>query len=108
MARASQPRRRAEKAIVQGVAEAHLRGVPVRRIESLVQTLGIDRLSKSRVAEMAKELDQLVDAFRTRPLDSGPYPYLWIDAQSQRCRDGGRVVNVATVTAIGVNRDGYR
>ena len=103
-----EPRRRAEKAIVQVVAEAYLRGVSVRRIESLVQTLGIDRLSKSRVAEMAKELDELVATFRTRPLDAGPYAYLWIDAQTQRCRDGGRVVNVATVTAIAVNAEGYR
>jgi putative transposase len=103
-----EPRRRAEKAIVQVVAEAYLRGVSVRRIECLVQTLGIDRLSKSRVAEMAKEQGGLVAAFRTRPLDSGPYAYLWIDAQTQRCRDGGRVVNVATVTAIAVNTDGYR
>ena len=98
-----EPRRRAERAVVQVVAEAYLLGVSVRRIESLVQTLGIDRLSKSRVAEMAKELDELVGAFRTRPLDTGPYAYLWIDAQTQKCRDGGRVVNVATVTAIGVN-----
>ena len=57
---------------------------------------------------MAKELDELVDAFRTRPLDAGPYVYLWIDVQTQRCRDGGRVVNVATVTAIGVNAKGDR
>jgi transposase-like protein len=103
-----EPRRRAERAVVQVVAEAYLLGVSVRRIESLVQTLGIDRLSKSRVAEMAKELDELVGAFRTRPLDTGPYAYLWIDAQTQKCRDGGRVVNVATVTAIGVNVQGYR
>jgi len=103
-----EPRRRAEKAIVQVVAEAYLRGVSVRRIESLVQALGVHRLSKSRVAEMAKELDELVGAFRTRPLDAGPYTYLWIDAQTQKCRDGGRVVNVATVTAIGVNAEGYR
>jgi putative transposase len=103
-----EPRRRAERALVQVVAEAYLLGVSVRRIEALVQTLGIDRLSKSRVAEMARELDELVATFRTRPLDGGPYAYLWIDAQTQRCRDGGRVVNVATVTAIGVNADGYR
>jgi putative transposase len=103
-----EPRRRAEKAVVQVVAEAYLRGVSVRRVESLVQALGIDRLSKSRVAEMAKELDELVAAFRTRPLDGGPYLYLWIDAQTQRCRDGGRVVNVATVNAIGVNAEGRR
>jgi putative transposase len=111
-----EPRRRAEKALVQVVAEAYLRGVSARRIDSLAQgqtgpqprLTGIDRLSKSRVAEMAKELDELVSTFRTRPLETGPYPYLWIDAQSQRCRDGGRVVNVATVTAIGGNTDGYR
>ena len=103
-----EPRRRAERALVQVVAEAYLLGVSVRRIETLVQTLGIDRLSKSRVAEMARELDALVATFRTRPLDAGPYAYLWIDAQTQRCRDGGRVVNVATVTAIGVNAEGYR
>jgi putative transposase len=103
-----EPRRRAERALVQVVAEAYLLGVSVRRVETLVQTLGIDRLSKSRVAEMAKELDELVATFRTRPLDAGPYAYLWIDAQTQRCRDGGRVVNVATVTAIGVNAEGYR
>jgi putative transposase len=103
-----EPRRRAERALVQVVAEAYLLGVSVRRIETLVQTLGIDRLSKSRVAEMARELDELVATFRTRPLDAGPYAYLWIDAQTQRCRDGGRVVNVATITAIGVNAEGYR
>lgn len=103
-----EPRRRAERALVQVVAEAYLLGVSVRRVETLVQTLGIDRLSKSRVAEMARELDELVATFRTRPLDAGPYAYLWIDAQTQRCRDGGRVVNVATVTAIGVNAEGYR
>jgi transposase-like protein len=57
---------------------------------------------------MARELDALVATFRTRPLDAGPYAYLWIDAQTQRCREGGRVVNVTTVTAIGVNTEGYR
>jgi putative transposase len=110
-----EPRRRAGKAIVQVVAEAYLRGVSVRRIESLVQgrtgpqpSDGHRRLSKSRVAEMAKELDELVDAFRTRPLDRGPHPCLGIDARTPRCRDGGRVVYVATVTAIGVNTEGYR
>jgi transposase-like protein len=103
-----EPRRRAEKAVVQVVAEAYLRGVSVRRVESLVQALGIDRLAKSRVAEMAKELDELVAAFRTRPLDGGPYVHLWIDAQTQRRRDGGRVVNLATVNAIGVNAEGQR
>ena len=103
-----EPRRRAERAVVQVVAESYLRGVSVRRIEGLAQALGIDRLSKSRVAAMAEELDELVAAFRCRPLDGGPYAYVWLDAHSQRCRDGGRIVNVATVTAIGVNASGHR
>ena len=103
-----EPRRRAERAVVQIVAESYLRGVSVRRIEGLAQALGIDRLSKSRVAAMATELDELVAAFRCRPLDGGPYAYVWLDAHSQRCRDGGRIVNVATVTAIGVNASGHR
>jgi putative transposase len=103
-----EPRRRAERAVVQVVAESYLRGVSVRRVEGLVQALGIDRLSRSRVSEIAKELDELVAAFRCRPLDGGPYAYGWLDAHSQRCREGGRVVNVATVTAIGVNAAGHR
>jgi putative transposase len=103
-----EPRRRAERAVVQIVAESYLRGVSVRRVEGLVQALGIDRLPKSRVSELAKELDELVTTFRCRPLDGGPYAYVWLDAHAQRCRDGSRVVNVATVTAIGVNAQGYR
>ena len=103
-----EPRRRAERAVVQVVAESYPRGVSVRRIEGLAQALGIDRPSKSRVAAMAEALDELVAAFRCRPLDGGPYAYVWLDAHSQRCRDGGRIVNVATVTAIGVNASGHR
>jgi putative transposase len=68
-----EPRRRAERAVVQVVAGSYLRGVSVRRVEGLVQALGVDRLPKSRVSELAKELDELVAALRSRPLDGGPY-----------------------------------
>ncbi len=94
-----EPRRRAERAFVQVVAECYVRGVSTRRVEGLVRQLGIERLSKSRVSEMAKELDQAVEAFRTRPLDRGPYTYLWLDALTQKVREGGRIVNVACVVA---------
>ncbi len=90
------------------VAEVYLAGVSTRRVESLVQTLGIERMSKSQVSELAKSLDELVAAFRNRPLDGAPYPYVWLDALTQRCREGGRVVNVATVIATGVNAEGHR
>jgi transposase-like protein len=77
-------------------------------VEGLVQSMGIAGISKSQVSEMAKELDEMVEAFRSRPLDAGPYTYVWIDALMQRCREGGRVVNVATAIATGVNADGHR
>jgi transposase-like protein len=102
-----EPRRRAERALVSVVAECYVRGVSTRRVEGLVQTLGIERLSKSRVSEMAKSLDEHVEDFRHRPLE-GSYPFLWLDALVLKSREGGRVVNVAVVVAVGVNDDGKR
>jgi transposase-like protein len=103
-----EPRRRAERAFVQVVCESYVRGVSTRRIEGLVRTLGIERISKSRVSEMAKELDQAVEDFRNRPLDGGPYTYVWLDAITQKVREGGRICNVACVIATGVNASGAR
>lgn len=101
-------RTRAERAFVQCVAEAYVRGVSTRRVEGLVETLGIASLSKSQVSEIAKDLDELVDGFRNRPLDRGPYTYVWADALTLKVREGGRVVNVALLHAVGVNGDGHR
>jgi len=103
-----EPRRRAERAMVQVVAQAYLAGVSTRRVEGLVRSMGIEGISKSQVSEMARELDEMVEAFRSRPLEAGPYTYVWIDALSQRCREGGRVVNVSCAIATGVNADGHR
>ena len=102
------PRRRAEKALVAVVAECYVRGVSTRRVDGLVKTLGIESLSKSQVSRMATELDETVAEFRNRPLDAGPYTYVWMDALTQKVREGGRIVNVAVVTATGVNADGHR
>lgn len=103
-----EPRRRAERALVAVVAECYLAGVSTRRVEGLAQTLGIASLSKSQVSDLARNLDATVTAFRNRPLDGGPYTYVWLDALTQKCREGGRIVNVATVIATGVNADGHR
>jgi putative transposase len=103
-----EPRRRAERALTQVVAECYVRGVSTRRVEGLVQTLGIEHLSKSQVSRMAKELDAEVAAFRNRPLDAGPYTYVWLDAMVQKVREAGRIQNVAVVIATGVNAEGYR
>jgi transposase-like protein len=103
-----EPRRRAERAMVAVVAECYVRGVSTRRVEGLVAQLGIESLSKSQVSELAKSLDVEVEAFRSRPLDAGPYTYVALDALTQKVREGGRIVNVAVVIATGVNADGHR
>jgi putative transposase len=77
-------------------------------MEKLVETLGITRLSKSQVSEMARDLDGQVEAFRTRPLDAGPCTFVAADALVLKVREGGRVVNVHALLAAGVNGDGHR
>jgi putative transposase len=103
-----EPRRRAERAFVQVVCESYVRGVSTRRVEGLVRQLGIERISKSRVSQMAKELDSAVEAFRSRALDGGPFTYVWLDAITQKVREAGRIANVACVVATGVNAAGNR
>src|SRR3954468_15991137 len=103
-----QPRGRAEQAFVAVIADASLAGVSTRRVEKLVQQLGVERMSKSQVSRLAKSLDQIVEDFRTRPLDGAPYAYVTFDALQVKCREGGRTVNVCVVHAVGVNRDGLR
>ncbi len=103
-----QPRRRAEKALVAVVCQAYVEGVSTRRVDDLVRAMGIEGISKSEVSRMAEELDHVVAEFRNRPLDAGPYRYLWIDGVTQRVREGGRVVNVTAVIATAVNAEGHR
>ena len=101
-------RRRAEAALTSVVATCYLLGVSTRRMEKLVESLGITRLSKSQVSAMAHDLDAQVAAFRTRPLDAGPYLFLAADALVLKVREAGRVVNVHALIASGVNADGHR
>jgi putative transposase len=101
-------RKRAERALVSVVATSYLLGVSTRRMEKLVETLGITRLSKSQVSVMARELDEQVADFRSRPLDQSPYTFLAADALTMKVREGGRVVLVHVLVATGVNGDGYR
>ena len=101
-------RRRAEAALTSVVATCYLLGVSTRRMDRLVQSLGITGLSRSQVSAMAKDLDAHVADFRTRPLDAGPYTFLAADALMMKVREGGRVINVAVLVATGVNADGHR
>ena len=102
------PRRRAEKALVAAIADAYLAGVSTRRVDKLVRTLGIEGISRSQVSEIAKGLDETVEAFRARPL-VGPFPYVWLDALVVRCRDDAmRMAGVCCMVAVGVNCEGRR
>jgi putative transposase len=101
-------RRRAEQALASVIAQAYLEGVSTRRVDDLVRAMGIEGISRSEVSRLAGELDGKVTEFRERPLDAGPYRYLWIDALTQKVREGGRVVNISVVVATAVNVEGHR
>jgi putative transposase len=103
-----EPRRRAERALLAVVQEAYVLGVSTRRVEDLVETLGISGISKSEVSRICVALDAEVEAFRNRALVGETYPYLWLDATYVKVRDGGRVVNMAALVATGVDKDGQR
>jgi len=103
-----EPRRRSERALTQVVAEAYVLGVSTRRVDDLVQSLGIAGISKSQVSEMAKSLDAEVGAFRGRPLDAAPYRHVQSDALAIKVREDGRIVQAAALVATGVNREGHR
>jgi putative transposase len=102
-------RKRAERALTSVVATCYLLGVSTRRMDKLVQSLGITTLSKSQVSVMAKELDAHVEQFRTRSLaEAGPFTFVAADALVLKVREGGRVVPVHGLVATGVNADGHR
>jgi len=102
-------RKRAEAALISVVATCYLLGVSTRRMDKLVQSLGITSLSKSQVSRMAADLDEQVAAFRTRPLgEAGPFTFVAADALTMKVRENGRVVNAVVLVATGVNGDGHR
>jgi len=102
-------RKRAERALTSVIATCYLLGVSTRRMDKLVQSLGITGLSKSQVSEMAKDLDEHVESFRSRRLDdAGPFTFVAADALVLKVREGGRVVGVHALVATGVNADGHR
>ncbi len=102
-----EPRRRAEQALIGVVAEAYVQGVSTRKVEALVQALGITGISPSEVSRLCASLDDQVDAFRTRRLDAR-YPYVWLDARYEHVREDHRVQTLAVIVAYGVRDDGVR
>src|SRR5215203_376017 len=102
-----EPRKTAERALVAVIQEAWIAGVSTRRVDDLVQAMGLSGISKSQVSKLCKEIDERVLAFLKRPLE-GEWPYLWLDATYLKVREGGRIVSVAAIIAVAVDTEGRR
>jgi len=102
-----EPRRTIEKALTAVIQEAWIAGVSTRRVEGLVQAMGMSGISKSQVSKLCKEIDERVQSFLERPLE-GDWPYLWLDATYLKQRQGGRIVSVAAIIAVAANTEGRR
>ena len=100
-------RKTSEKALVAVIQEAWIGGVSTRRVDELVQAMGLGGISKSTVSKLCKDIDERVNAFLDRPL-TGDWPYLWLDATYLRQREGGRIVSVAAIIAVAVDGEGRR
>jgi putative transposase len=104
-----EPRKTAERALVAVIQEAWIQGISTRKVDELVQAMGMSGISKSQVSTLCKDIDVRVGAFLNRRIE-GEWPYLWLDATYLKVRDanGGPVVSIAAIIATGVNRDGRR
>src|SRR5689334_5206682 len=102
-----EPRRTAEKALVSVIQEAWIGGVSTRRVDELVQAMGLAGISKSQVSKLCKDIDERVNAFLERPIE-GEWRYLWLDATYLKVREGGRIVSVAAIIALAVSIEGRR
>ncbi|MBB5692378.1 transposase-like protein [Roseomonas pecuniae] len=102
-----EPRKTSEKALVAVIQEAWIGGVSTRRVDELVQAMGLSGISKSTVSKLCRDIDERVTAFLDRPL-SGEWPYLWLDATYLRQREGGRIVSVAAIIAVACDAEGRR
>lgn len=102
-----EPRKRAEKALLAVVQTAYIKGVSTRKVDDLLQSLGLTGIDKSRVSRICKELDQAVEAFFQRSLEAS-YPYLCLDALYLKVRQNHRIVSMALVIAIGIRETGER
>ena len=100
-------RRSADKAMIAVIQEAYIHGVSTRSVDDLVKAMGMTGISKSQVSRLCEDIDGRVKQFLNRPIE-GHWPYVWIDATYVKNREGGRIVSVATIVAVGVNTDGRR
>jgi putative transposase len=100
-------RRTSDKALIAVIQEAYVHGVSTRSVDDLAKAMGLAGISKSQVSRLCAEIDERVKTFLTRPIE-GLWPYLWIDATYVKVREGGRIISVAVIIAVGANADGRR
>jgi putative transposase len=84
-------RKTSEKALVAVFQEAWIGGASTRRVEDLMQAMGLTGISESTVSNLCQDIDERVNALLDRPLE-GEWPYLWLDATYLKQREGGRIV----------------
>ncbi len=101
-------RKRPERALCAVVAQCYVEGVSTRRVDDVARAMGIDGISKSQVSRICADLDEVVEAWRSRPLDAGPYTFVWIDALAMKVREAGRIQSTAVLVATAVNAEGHR
>jgi len=102
-------RRRIDRALFAVVMEAYVHGVSTRKVDDLVDALGVaSGISKSEVSRICAELDREMEVFRSRRLDHVSFPYLFCDATYVKGRVRGRVVSRAVVVVTGVSANGNR
>ena len=89
------------------IQEAYVRGISTRSVDDLVKAMGMTGISKSQVSRLCAEIDERVHRLFERPIE-GDWPYLWIDATYVKVREGGRIISVAVIIAIGANTQGRR
>jgi len=99
-------RKRSEQALISVIQEAVVKGVSTRKIESVLEQMGIAGVSAGQVSQLCETLDEKVRQFRDRPL--GESRYVWVDALYEKVRVDERVESMAVVIATGVNPEGRR
>ena len=102
-----EPRKTAERALVAVVQEAWIQGVSTRKVDDLVQAMGMSGISKSQVSKLCQDIDERVNSFLDRRIE-GDWPYLWLDATYLKVRENGRIVSIAAIIATAVNTEGKR
>ena len=97
---------RSERALTLALAEMYVQGVSTRRVAAITERLCGTAVSSMQVSRAAEKLDEVLAAWRNRPL--GEIVYLYLDARYEKVRMDGQIRDAAILIASGVGRDGKR